>query len=189
MRILFVLVAVVVTVGPATAQPAAAIAVDGGFSYWMDRGSDECDECTSLMREFGGEVAIFATDSLAVLAGVGLGFFSIDLSEQDLRFKADFRELTVSSGLRYYGPPGRARFFGEVGVGVGRLSSKVELLELRESVSVRVRHITPGVGVDIAVNDRTAVRISGSWDIAQAEGTTLQSVGVGAGLVFNVGRR
>ena len=33
------------------------------------------------MEEFRGEVAIFATDSLAVLAGVGLGSFGIDASD------------------------------------------------------------------------------------------------------------
>ena len=237
MRILFVLAAVVVTVGPATAQPAATIAVEDGVSHWMDVGSEECDECTPLVREFGGEVAILATDSLAVLAGVGLGSFGIGVSADDIRLELDSRQLetlinrykgvnctqaqpvvkglwpagpprgfcgfprlaygpahsvtvlTVSSGLRYYGPPGRARFFAEVEVGVSRLSSTVELLELRESGAVMGRHITPGVGVDIAVNDRMAVRISGGWDVGRIEGETFQSAGGGAGLVFNVGRR
>ena len=249
LRILFVLAAVVVTVGPATAQPAATIAVEGGVSQWMDVGSEECDECTPLVREFGGEVAILATDSLAVLAGVGLGSFGIGVSADDILLELDSRQLetlinrykgvdctqaqplvrglwpagssvfaafslpagppggfcgfprlaygpahsvtvlTVSSGLRYHGPPGRARFFAEVEVGVSRLFSTVELLELRESGSVTGRHITPGVGVDIAVNDRTAVRISGGWDIGRIEGETFQSAGGGAGLVFNVGRR
>ena len=189
MRILFVLAAVMVTVGSASAQPTAKIAVEGGASHWMDSSLDECDECTPLLREFGGEVAFFATDSLAVLASVRLGFLSIDVTADDIRLQLDGRQLAVGTGLRYYGPPGRARFYGEVAVGLSRWSSTLSLFELRESASPRWRHVAPRAGVDIAVNDRTAVRIAGGWDIALTENLTLHSARAGAGLVFNVGRQ
>ena len=244
MRILFVLAAVVVAVDPATAQPAAAIAVGGGVSHRMGMGSDECDACTPLVEELGGEVAVFATDSLAVLAGVGLGSFGIDVSADDTGLDLDSSQLrtllgryghvdctrghithgritnaritnaqvthaqpvfcypglahgnlisvtvlTVGSGLRYYGPPGRARFFAEVEVGVSRSFRTLEVSELRESRSVTERHIRPGAGVAIAVNDRAAVQVSGGGDIGRLDGETLHSAGVGAGLVFDVGRR
>ena len=98
MRIFFVLAAVVVVVDSATAQPAAAIAVGGGVSHRMGVGSDECDACTPLVEELGGEVAVFATDSLAVLAGVGLGSFGIDVSADDTGLDLDSSQLGTLLG-------------------------------------------------------------------------------------------
>ena len=190
MRIVFMLAAMAAVAGPALAQPAATIAVEGGVSHRTNWRFDGCDECPALTREFGGEVAFLATDSLAVLGGVGLTFYDIDfLSDYITGLEVGLKELTVSTGLRYYGPPGRARFFAEVEVGVNRVTGAFELLELRESASVTGFNIAPGAGVDIAVNDRAAVRISGSWGIGRLDGETVRRVGVGAGLAFNVGRR
>ncbi len=190
MRIALVLVAVVAVVGPVSAQPVAVVAVEGGFSHQIDKRLEGCDECTPLAREFGGEVAFFRTDSLALLVGVGVRFLSIDVSADDFRLELDTREQAGSIGLRYYGPPGRARFFGEVEVGFSQVSSTFASEHRRRLLAALGLNIAPGAGVDIAVNDRAAVRLSGSWDLGKFYGEAVQqNVGVGAGLVFNVGRR
>ena len=98
--------------------------------------------------------------------------------------------------MRYYGPPGRARFFGEAAVGYSGFGEDL-VTEGSSQFVYRARHVAalglivaPGAGVDIALNDRTAVRLSGRWDIGKfRSGAVHQNVGGGAGLVFNVGRR
>ena len=194
MRIVPVLVAIVAVVSPASAQPVDTIAVEGGVSHQIGQRLEGCDECTPLARHFGGEVAFFWTDSLAVLARGGVRFLSVDVSADDFRLELDTRELYGSIGLRYHGPPGRARFFGEVAVGYSAFGE--DLVTEGSSTFVYRRRIVaglgliiaPGAGVDIALNDRTAVRLSGRWDIGKFLGEApQQNVGVGAGLVFNVG--
>ena len=142
MRIVFMLAAMAAVAGPALAQPAATIAVEGGVSHRTNWRFDGCDECPALTREFGGEVAFLATDSLAVLGGVGLTFYDIDfLSDYITGLEVGLKELTVSTGLRYYGPPGRARFFAEVEVGVNRVTGAFELLGVaRVRFGHRVQH-------------------------------------------------
>ena len=196
MRIVPVLVAVVAVVGPASAQPVDTIAVEGGVSHQIGRRLEGCDECTPLARHFSGEAAFFWTDSLAVLAGLGVRFLGVDVSAGDSRMEFDARELYGTIGLRYYGPPGRARFFGEAAVGYSGFSEDL-VAEGSSTFVYRARHVAalglivaPGAGVDIAVNDRTGVRLTGRWDIGKfAGGVVHHNVGVGAGLVFNVGRR
>ena len=196
MRIVSVLVAIVAVVGPASAQPVDTIAVEGGVSHQIGRRLEGCGECTPLARHFGGEVAFFWTDSLAVLAGLGVRFLGVDRSAGDYRLELDTREVYGTIGLRYYGPPGRARFFGEAAVGYSGFGEDL-VTEGSSQFVYRARHVAalglivaPGAGVDIALNDRTAVRLSGRWDIGKFAGEAVhQNVGVGAGLVFNVGRR
>jgi hypothetical protein len=188
MRIVFTLVAIAAAVGPVSAQPAATIAFGGGVSHRIDAGFDGCDDCAPLAREFGGELALFATDTLAVFAGGELNLFSLDKSFGGTAFNAEGGPFRANAGLRFYGPPGPARLFGEVGVGFG--SERRRVTAASESFSFgyySVLDIAPGVGADIAVNDRTAVRISGSWIIGRVDGQTSRGVGVGAGLVFAVG--
>ncbi len=196
MRIVSVLVAIVAVVGPASAQPVDTIAVEGGVSHQIGTRLEGCEECTPLARHFGGEVAFFWTDSLAVLAGLGVRFLGVDRSAGDFRLELDTREVYGTIGLRYYGPPGRARFFGEAAVGYSGFGEDL-VTEGSSRFVYRARHvaalgliIAPGAGVDIALNDRTAVRLSGRWDIGKFLGGAVhQNVGIGAGLVFNVGRR
>ena len=196
MRIVPVLVAVVAVVGPASAQPVDTIAVEGGVSHQIGRSLEGCDQCTPLARHFGGEVAFFWTDSLAVLAGLGVRFLGVDRSAGDFRLEFDAREMYGTIGLRYYGPPGRARFFGEAAVGYSGFGEDL-VTEGSSGFVYRAQHVAalglivaPGAGVDIALNDGTALRLSGRWDIGKfAGGAARQNIGVGAGLVFNIGRR
>ena len=171
-----------------SAQPAATIAFGGGVSHRIDAGFDGCDDCAPLAREFGGELALFATDTLAVFAGGELNLFSLDKSFGGTAFNAEGSPFRANAGLRFYGPPGRARLFGEVEVGFGSERRRVTAAESLVFGVYSVLDIAPGVGADIAVNDRTAVRLSGSWIIGRVDGQTSRGVGVGAGLVFEVGR-
>ena len=97
MRIVFMLAAMAAVAGPALAQPAATIAVEGGVSHRMNWRFDGCDECPALTREFGGEVAFLATDSLAVLGGVGLTFYDTDRAAA-VSFRLHHRTRSGSQG-------------------------------------------------------------------------------------------
>lgn len=194
MRTVLLFAATVAVVAPASAQTVVAIAVEGGVSRQLDRRLEGCDACTPLAREFGGEVALFRTDSLAMFVGVRARFLGIDVSSDDTRLELDTDERHVSSGLRYYGRPGRARFFGEVGAGISQVSSRFTSASGHRRRIVAAGgfglNVAPGAGVDIAVNDRTAVRLSGRWHIVKFAGEAVQqNIGGGAGLVFNLWRR
>ncbi len=195
MRTVLLLAAAVAMVAPASAQTVVAIAVEGGVSHQIDKRLEGCDGCAPLAREFGGEIALFRTDSLAVFVDVGARFLGVDVSSDDTRLELETDERNVSIGLRYYyGRPGRARFFGEVGVGFSQASSSFTLASGHRRRIVLTAalglNVAPAAGVDIAVNDRTAVRLSGSWDIVKFSGAAVQhNVRGSAGLVLNLWRR
>ena len=74
---------------------------------------------------------------------------------------------------------------------VGYLNAKIKAtaLGLRDSASASGLVFSPGTGVDIAIAERAAIRVSGGVSIGVIEGETATSFRVGVGTVFGVGSR
>lgn len=180
----------VLTATPALAQePAGSIAFGFGLSNSVSGGECPFDDCGGLGKSLAGEGAFNITENVAAVVGLGYGFASLSTSYSGIAIDASANSVSVGGGVRAFGPPGQARAFAEVLAGYLRGTAQATVLGLRESVSVSGLSISPGAGVDIAVGERVAVRLSGGVAFGFIEGETTNAFGVGVGLVFGVGNR
>ena len=193
-RLVVVVLGCVAGAVPALAQePAGSVAFGFGLSTSLD-GVDDCpppiDSCNPITRSFSGEGAFNVSDRLAVVGRLRLGFASLGASEDGVSLKlANLRSTSLSGGVRVYGVPGSVRAFGEVLGGYVTQTAVIALGETAPSISVSGLGIAPAAGVDVAIGDRAAIRISGGVSIARGAGDTATSIGGGVGLVFGVGSR
>ena len=94
----------------------------------------------------------------------------------------------LSGGVRVFGPPGQVRAFVDATGAYFRTTAKATALGLRESASGSGWSAGPGAGIDIALSDRVAIRLSGGLSLYFSKGRdTDGSFGGGAGLVFAIG--
>ena len=173
-------------------MPAQAVAQDSiavGFGVSNSVGVGECplDDCGSIARSVSGEGTFNITESLAAVVGIGVGFESLSTSVRGIAVDARGNSVTFGGGVRAYRSPGPTRAFAELLVGYGVGTVKVTVRGFRETVSYKGLAISPGAGVDIAMGERVAVRLSGGVSLSVSEGEASGSVHAGVGLVFGVG--
>ena len=188
--LLLLVVALLSAAVPAIAQkPAGSVAFGFGLSNSVGNGECPFDDCGELGKSLSGEGAFNITENVAAVVGLGFGFANLSTSVSGIAIDASANSITFGGGVRGYGPPGQARAFGEVLAGYVHGTAKATAGGFRETASASGLSISPGAGVDIAVAERVAVRISGGVAIGIIEGETATSFGVGVGLVFGVGSR
>ena len=189
MRHLLVVVALLAAAGTAVAQePAGSIAI--GFGLAKPFGGGECpvDDCGYLVKSLSGEGAFNITEHFAIVAGIGYGFATLNTSYSGVAIDASGNSFAVGGGVRVFGPPSQVRAFVDAMAAYGRSTTKATALGLRESVSVSGWSAGSGAGIDIALSDRVAIRLSGGFSLYFSDGRdTDGSFGGGAGLVFGIG--
>jgi len=189
-ELLLLLGSFVLTAPPALAQePAGSIAF--GFGLANTPIGYECpfDDCGNLRKSLSGEGAFNITENVAAVVGLGYGFASLSTSYSGIAIDYSSNVVTVGGGVRALGRPGQARAFAEVLAGYSRVRGEATVGGLRESASGSGLSISPGAGVDIAVAERVALRLSGGVSFSFIEGETTNAFGAGVGLVFGLGNR
>ena len=189
MRHLLVVVALLAAAGTAVAQePAGSIAV--GFDLAKPFGGSECPvaDCGHLVKGLSGEGAFNITENIAIVARIGYSFATLNTSYSGVAIDASGNSLTVGGGVRVFGLPGQVRPFVDATAAYFRSTAKATALGLRESASGSRWSAGSGAGIDIALSDRVAIRLSGGFSLYFSEGRgTDGSFGGGAGLVFGIG--
>ncbi len=189
-ELLLLVGSLVLTAPPALAQePAGSIAFGFGLSNTPLGFECPFDDCGSLRKSLSGEGAFNITENVAAVVGLGYGVASLSTSYSGLAIDASSNVATVGGGVRAFGPPGQARAFAEVLAGYLKGTGEATIGGFRESASVSGLSVSPGAGVDIAVGERVAVRLSGGVSFSFVEGETTNAFGVGIGLVFGLGNR
>ena len=90
--------------------------------------------------------------------------------------------------MRVFGQLGQVRAFVDATAAYFTSTAKVTALGLRESASGSGWSAGSDVGIDIALSDRVAIRLSGGFSLYFSDGRdTDGSFGAGAGLVFGIG--
>lgn len=181
----------VLTAPTARAQePAGSIAFGFGLSNTPLGFECPFDDCGSLRKSLSGEGAFNVTENVAAVVGLGYGFASLSTSYSGIAIDASSNNVSVGGGVRAFRPPGQAaRAFAEVLAAYLKGTGEATIGGLRESASVSGLSIAPGAGVDIAVGERVALRLSGGVSFSFIEGETTNAFDVRVGLVFGVGNR
>lgn len=172
---------------PAGAAAQDSIAVGLGMSNVVGRGECLVDHCNSLVRSVSGDAAFNITESVAAVVGIGIGVERIGTSVGGIAIDGVAETVTFNGGVRAYGPPGPRRVFAEVLVGGSTGTAQATAFVYRVSGSGFALSISPGAGVDIALGERVAVRLSGGVSLGVSEGAAWGSFGGGVGLVLGVG--
>ena len=189
-ELLLLLGSFVLTAPAALAQePAGSIAFGFGLSNTPIGFECPFDDCGSLRKSLSGEGAFNITENVAAVVGLGYGLASLSTSYSGIAIDASSNLVNVGGGVRAFGPPGQARAFAEVLAGYLKHTAEFTVGGFRESASGSGLSISPGAGVDVAVGERVALRLSGGVSFSVIEGETTNAFDVRVGLVFGVGNR
>lgn len=205
------ILAVCLLVAPQAQAQESAGEVSGGFLAGKEIGAGNCswagvriEPCSPWALGWNGAFAVHAADRWSLIGTVFGQRQSLDAelsiqepSPRSLQFSAKSDTFALAGGVRVHGDRSASvRLFADLLFGYSRTSAALEAIggidptalgDNQAVVAVSGPMLIPGVGVDVGVAERVAVRFQGDLPVVFAGGSTASQLRLGAGLVFAIG--